>query len=185
MKAVKSLYKKENHDPICPGRQVGFIIPGELKVNMSEKIIAQNRKARFDYHIEEIYEAGIVLKGTEVKSIREGKVNIKDSFARVEKGELFLYNMHISPYEQGNIFNHDPLRTRKLLMHKIEINRLIGLTKEKGLTLVPIRLYLKNSRVKVELGLAKGKRTHDKRKALQEKAAKREIERAFKERQFE
>ncbi len=154
-------------------------------MSMSEKIFAQNRKASFDFHIEELYEAGIVLKGTEVKSIREGKVNIKDSFARVENGELFLYNMHISPYEQGNIFNHDPLRTRKLLMHKREIKRLIGLTKEKGLTLVPIKLYLKSGMVKVELGLAKGKKTYDKRKALQEKTARREIERAFKDRQYE
>ncbi len=150
-----------------------------------DKILAKNRKARHDYHIEEVYEAGIVLQGTEVKSIREGKVNLKDSYVRVEKGELFLYNMHINPYEHGNIFNHDPLRTRKLLMHKIEIKRLIGLTKEKGYTLIPLKLYLVNGKVKVEFGLAKGKKLYDKRKSLQEKSAKREIERAFKERQFE
>lgn len=150
-----------------------------------EKILARNRKARYDYHIEEVYEAGIVLQGTEVKSIREGKVNLRDSFVRVDNGELFLYNMHVSPYEHGNISNHDPLRTRKLLMHKIEIKRLIGLTREKGYTLVPLKLYLVNGRVKVELALAKGKKLYDKRKALQEKSAKREIERAFKERQYE
>ncbi len=150
---------------------------------MSEKIFARNRKARHDYHIDETYEAGIALQGTEVKSIRAGRVNLKDSFARVDKGELFLYNMHISPYEQGNIFNHDPLRTRKLLMHKMEIKRLIGLIKEKGFTLIPLKLYLRNGKVKVELGLARGKKLYDKRKTLQEKTAKREIERAFRERQ--
>jgi len=150
---------------------------------MSEKNFAQNRKARHDYHVEETYEAGIALQGTEVKSIRAGKVNLRDSFARVDKGELFLYNMHISPYEQGNIANHDPIRTRKLLMHKMEIKRFIGLMKEKGYTLVPLKLYLKNGKIKVELGLAKGKKLYDKRKTLQEKTAKREIERAFRDRQ--
>ena len=150
---------------------------------MSEKNFAQNRKARHDYHVEETYEAGIALQGTEVKSIRAGKVNLRDSFARVDKNELFLYNMHISPYEQGNIANHDPIRTRKLLMHKMEIKRFIGLIKEKGYTLVPLKLYLKNGKIKVELGLAKGKKLYDKRKTLQEKTAKREIERAFRDRQ--
>lgn len=150
---------------------------------MSEKIFARNRKARHDYHIDETYEAGIALQGTEVKSIRAGRVNLKDSYARVDKGELFLYNMHISPYEQGNIFNHDPLRTRKLLMHKMEIKRFIGLIKEKGYTLIPLKLYLRNGKVKVELGLARGKKLYDKRKTLQEKTAKREIERAFRDRQ--
>ncbi|RQD76446.1 MAG: SsrA-binding protein SmpB [Candidatus Syntrophonatronum acetioxidans] len=152
---------------------------------MKEKIFANNRKARHDFHIEEVFEAGIALQGTEVKSIREGRANLKDSYARVEKGELFLYNMHISPYDQGNIFNHDPLRTRKLLMHKREIKRLIGLTKEKGYTLVPLRLYLKNGKIKVELGLAKGKRQYDKRKALKEKTVDREIEKALKDRQYQ
>ncbi len=150
-----------------------------------DKILAKNRKARHDYHIEEVYEAGIVLQGTEVKSIREGKVNLRDSFVRVDNAELFLHNMHISPYDHGNIFNHEPLRTRKLLMHKIEIKRLIGLTKEKGYTLIPLKLYLVKGRVKIEFGLAKGKKLYDKRKTLQEKSAKREIERAFKERQYE
>ena len=144
------------------------------------KILIDNRKARHDYHILDTYEAGIVLKGTEVKSIRAGKANLKDSYARVEKGELFLYNMHISPYEQGNRFNHEPKRTRKLLMHKHEINRLLGRTKEKGLSLVPLKLYFKNNKVKVELALAKGKKLHDKRRALAERDAKREMERARK-----
>ncbi|UNC90797.1 SsrA-binding protein SmpB [Candidatus Contubernalis alkaliaceticus] len=150
---------------------------------MSENSFAKNRKARHDYHIEETYEAGIVLQGTEVKSIRAGKVNLKDSFARVDRGELFLYNMHISPYEQGNIANHDPLRTRKLLMHKMEIKRFIGLIKEKGYTIIPLKLYLRNGKIKVELGLGKGKKLYDKRKTLHEKTAQREIERAFRERQ--
>ena len=152
---------------------------------MKEKIFAQNRKAKHDFHIEEVYEAGIALQGTEVKSIREGRVNLKDSFAKVENGELFLYNMHISPYDQGNIFNHDPLRTRKLLMHKMEIKRLIGLTKEKGYTLIPLRLYIRNGKIKVELGLAKGKRHYDKRRALKEKTVDREIEKALKDRQYQ
>jgi len=152
---------------------------------MKEKIFAQNRKAKHDFHIEEVYEAGIALQGTEVKSIREGRVNLKDSFAKVENGELFLYNMHISPYDQGNIFNHDPLRTRKLLMHKMEIKSLIGLTKEKGYTLIPLRLYLRNGKIKVELGLAKGKRHYDKRRALKEKTVDREIEKALKDRQYQ
>lgn len=152
---------------------------------MKEKIFAQNRKARHDFHIEEVFEAGIALQGTEVKSIKEGRANLKDSYARVEKGELFLYNMHVSPYDQGNIFNHEPLRTRKLLMHKREIKRLIGLTREKGYTLVPLRLYLKNGKIKVELGLAKGKRQYDKRKALKEKTVDREIEKALKDRQYQ
>lgn len=151
-------------------------------VEKSEKIFAQNRKARHDYYIEECYEAGISLLGTEVKSIKQGKINLKDSYARVENGELFLYNVHVSPYEKGNISNHEPLRTRKLLMHKGEIRRLLGKIKEKGYALIPLKFYLKRGLVKVELGLAKGKKQYDKRKALQEKDAKREMERSFKER---
>ncbi|AEE91213.1 tmRNA-binding protein [Tepidanaerobacter acetatoxydans Re1] len=141
-----------------------------------------NRKARHDYHILETFEAGIALTGTEVKSVREGKCNLKDSFARIENGEIYLYNMHISPYEKGNIFNKDPLRTRKLLMHKKQINRLFGQVKEKGLTLIPLRLYL-NERglVKVELALAKGKALYDKREDAKHRDAAREIEKAFKE----
>lgn len=147
------------------------------------KVVAQNKKARHDYEIEETYEAGIVLTGTEIKSIRAGKVNLKDSYARIKDGEVFLLNMHISPYEQGNRFNHDPVRTRKMLLHKKEINKLIGLTKEKGYTLVPLKLYLKNGWAKVDLALAKGKKLYDKREAMKKRDAQREIERAFRERQ--
>lgn len=147
------------------------------------KTVAQNKKARHDYFIEDTFEAGIVLSGTEVKSIRQGKVNLKDSFARVRDGELYLINMHISPYEQGNRFNTDPTRTRKLLLHKREINRLIGQTKEQGYALVPLSLYFKNGFAKVELALAKGKKQYDKRESLKEKEAKRDVERAFRDRQ--
>ena len=146
-----------------------------------EKLISRNRKAYHDYHIDETYEAGIVLTGTEVKSVRGAKVNLKDSYARVEGGELFLYNMHISPYDQGNRFNHDPLRTRKLLMHKAEIGRLAGKVKEKGYTLVPVKIYLKQGLVKVELALARGKRLYDKRQAIAERDQRREVERGLKE----
>ncbi len=148
-----------------------------------EKVVATNRKARHDYHIEENYEAGIVLTGTEVKSIRGSKVNLKDSYARVDNGEIFLYNMHISPYEPGNRYNHDPLRIRKLLMHKMEINRLAGKIKEKGYAIVPLKLYFKRGRVKVELGLARGKKLYDKRRDIAERDSKREVERAFRDKQ--
>ncbi|CAM3354523.1 SsrA-binding protein SmpB [Hydrogenibacillus schlegelii] len=144
-----------------------------------KKILAQNRKARHDYFIEETFEAGIVLTGTEVKSARQGRINLKDSYAYVKNGELYVLNMHISPYEQGNRFNHDPLRTRKLLLHRREIDRLIGKTREEGYTLVPLSVYLRRGRIKVELALAKGKKLHDKREALREKAVRREAERAF------
>ncbi|HHW36083.1 MAG TPA: SsrA-binding protein SmpB [Bacillales bacterium] len=147
------------------------------------KVIAQNKKAYHDYFIEDTYEAGIVLQGTEIKAIRAGRVNLKDSYARVEKGELFLHNMHISPYEQGNRYNHDPLRTRKLLLHKKEIAKLLGITKEQGYSLVPLKIYLKNGYAKVLIGLAKGKKNYDKREDLKQKEAKRDIERAFRERQ--
>lgn len=147
------------------------------------KVVAQNKKARHDYFIEDTFEAGIVLSGTEVKSIRQGKANLKDSFARIKDGEVFLINMHVSPYEQGNRFNLDPTRTRKLLLHKQEINRLLGKTKEQGYALVPLSLYLKNGFVKVELALAKGKKLYDKREALKEKEAQRDVERAFRDRQ--
>jgi SsrA-binding protein len=145
------------------------------------KVLAQNRKARYQYFIEETFEAGIVLQGTEVKSIRLGRANLKDSYARVDNGELFLYEMHISPYDYGSSFNHDPLRTRKLLMHRREINRLAGYVQEKGYTLVPLSLYLKNGKVKIELALAKGKKTYDKRQAIAERDARREMERSFKD----
>ncbi|GAB7386652.1 SsrA-binding protein [Bacillaceae bacterium] len=147
------------------------------------KVIAQNKKARHDYHILDTYEAGIVLTGTEIKSIRAGKVNLKDSFARVQNGEVFLHNMHISPYEQGNRFNHDPLRTRKLLLKKSEIAKLIGQTKEKGFSLVPLKLYLTRGYAKLELALAKGKKLYDKRETLKQRDAERAIQRALRERQ--
>ncbi len=146
------------------------------------KVIAQNRKASHDYFIEETYEAGIVLKGTEIKSIRNGRVNLKDAFARIHNGEVFLSNMHISPYEQGNRFNHDPLRTRKLLLHKGEINKLIGLTQQQGYSLVPLKMYIKNGVAKILIGLGKGKKKYDKRDDLKQKQAKRDIERAMKDR---
>ncbi|MED3560979.1 SsrA-binding protein SmpB [Bacillus xiapuensis] len=147
------------------------------------KVVAQNKKAYHDYFIEETYEAGIVLQGTEIKSIRAGKVNLKDAYARIQNGEAVLFGMHVSPYEQGNRFNHDPLRTRKLLLHKREINKLLGETKEVGYALVPLKLYLKNGFCKVLIGLAKGKKNYDKRESLKQKEAKREIERVFRERQ--
>ncbi len=148
-----------------------------------DKIISTNRKARHDYQIEESYEAGIVLTGTEVKSIRNARVNLKDSFAKVEGNEIFLYNMHISPYEQGNRFNHEPLRVRKLLMRKIEISRLGGKIKEKGYSLIPLKIYLTRGLVKIELGLARGKKLYDKRRDIAERDSKREMERAFREKQ--
>lgn len=147
------------------------------------KILAQNKKAGHDYFIDEVYEAGIVLYGTEVKSVRMGKVNLKDSFARIENNEVFLYNMHISPYEKGNIFNKDPLRTRKLLLNRREINKLTGYVAQKGYTLIPLRVYLKHGLVKVELAVAKGKKLYDKREDIAKRDAKREIERHFKEKQ--
>ena len=146
------------------------------------KTIADNRKARHDYFILESYEAGIELTGTEVKSIRDGGLNLKDSWISIDNGELFIKQMHISPYEKGNIFNKDPLRTRKLLMHKREIMKLIGQVKQDGLTLIPISVYFKGSRVKVKVGLCKGKKLYDKRQAAAEKDAKRQIDRAMKER---
>lgn len=145
------------------------------------KTVAQNKKARHEYFIEETYEAGIELTGTEVKSIRQGKVNIRESFAYIRNSEVFVSGMHISPYEQGNIFNQDPLRDRKLLLHKYEINKLIGLTQQKGLTLIPTQLYFKKGRVKVELAVARGKKLFDKRRDIAERDAKREIDRRVKE----
>ena len=142
--------------------------------------LAENRKARHDYFVEETIEAGIELVGTEVKSIRGGKCNLKDCYADVRNGEVFILNNHISPYEQGNIFNVDPLRARKLLLHKEQIGRLAGLVSRDGYTLVPLSLYLKNGRVKVALGICKGKKNYDKRDSMLEKAAKRDIERQMK-----
>jgi len=145
------------------------------------KIIAQNRKAYHDYSIEESIEAGISLLGTEVKSVREGKINLKDSYVIIKEEEAFLLNCHISPYSHGNIMNHDPLRTRKLLLHKREIMKLMGKAAEKGYSLIPLKVYLKDSRVKVEIGLAKGKRFFEKRDSIKAREAKREIERALKQ----
>lgn len=147
----------------------------------AKKTIAQNKKARHDYFIEQTFEAGIVLSGTEVKSIRQGKVTIKDSYAIIKNGEVFIFGMHVSPYEQGNIFNKDPLRDRKLLLHKYEINKLIGSIQQKGMSLVPIELYFRNGKVKLELGLGKGKKLFDKREDLAKKDALREIDRRIKE----
>jgi len=157
---------------------------GNVMARESKKNIAQNKKARHDYFIEEAYEAGIELFGTEVKSIRQGKVNLKDSYAGIYKGEVYVYNMHISPYEQGNIYNKDPLRTRKLLLNKYEINKLIGYVQQKGYTLVPLSLYFKGSLVKIELAVAKGKQLHDKRQAIAARDAKREMEREFRDKNY-
>ena len=144
------------------------------------KLIANNKKAYHDYFILETYEAGIALHGTEVKSLRMGKCSIKEAFIRVENEEVYVYGMHISPYEKGNIFNKDPLRVRKLLLHKSEIRKLLGKTKEKGMTLVPLKVYFKDSLVKVEIGLARGKKLYDKRQDIAKKDAQREAQRDFK-----
>jgi len=143
---------------------------------MQKKILSQNRKARYDYSINEIYEAGIVLSGPEVKSLRESRASLKDTYARIKNGELFLYNMHITPYPFARNLNLDPIRTRKLLMHKREIKRLIGKTEEKGYSLIPLSIYLLRGIIKVELALAKGKRKYDKRHALREREMKRELD---------
>ncbi len=148
----------------------------------SVKIIAQNKKAYHDYFVDEKYEAGIELFGTEVKSIRAGKVNLKESYCDIKDGEVFVVGMHISPYEQGNVFNKDPLRPKKLLLHKREILKLFGLVSQKGYTLVPLQIYLKNSRVKVEIGLCRGKKLYDKREDMARNDARRDMERAFKSR---
>jgi len=146
------------------------------------KIAAQNRKAHHDYYVEDKYEAGIELAGTEVKSIRAGTLNLKDSYCSVKDGEIFIHGMHISPYEKGNIFNKDPVRVRRLLMHKREIRKLHALVKQDGYTLVPLSVYFKDSRVKVEVGLCKGKKNYDKRDAAAQRDAKREMDRAMKAR---
>ena len=146
------------------------------------KVLATNKKARHDYFIDEVYECGIELKGTEVKSIRQGRINLKEGYASVDNSEVFLKQVHISPYEQGNRFNVDPLRVRKLLLHKSEIRKLIGATTIKGYSLVPMRMYLKNGKVKLELGLAKGKKLYDKRQDIAKKDAMRRIERESKDR---
>ena len=145
-----------------------------------KKLIANNKKVYHEYFLEEIFEAGIALHGTEVKSLRMGKCSIKEAFIRIENGEVFVYGMHVSPYEKGNIFNKDPMRIKKLLLHKAEINKLLGKIKEKGMSVVPLKVYLKGSLVKVEIGLAKGKKLYDKRDDIAKKDQKREAERDFK-----
>ena len=144
------------------------------------QVVAQNKKARHDYFVLETYEAGIELFGTEVKSIRKGKINLKDSWCSIDAGEIFVNGMHISHYEQGNIFNRDPMRVKRLLMHKKEINRLLGVTKQQGLTLIPLSVYFLKGRAKLEVGLCKGKKNYDKRDVAAKKDAQRDIERAFK-----
>ena len=144
------------------------------------KLIANNKKAYFDFFIEEKYEAGIVLSGTEIKSLRQGKCSIKESYVGIENGEAFIYGMHIPPYEKGNIFNKDPLRTRKLLLNKSEIRKLMGKLTEQGYTVMPLQVYLKGSRCKVEIGLAKGKKLYDKRDTIAKKDQRREAERDYK-----
>ena len=148
-----------------------------------KKLICANKKATHSYFIEERYEAGLVLQGTEVKSLREGRANLKESYAKVKDGEVFLYNCHISPYSHGNQLNHDPIRPRKLLLRRREIRKLFGKVAERGYTLVPLSMYFTNGRAKLELGLGKGKKLFDKRQSLKERDASREMERAFKQRQ--
>ena len=156
--------------------QGGRVMPKEK----GERLIANNKKAYHDYFIDETYEAGIALAGTEVKSLRQGKCSIKEAYVSIEKGQVYINGMHINPYEKGNIFNKDPLRKRKLLLHKSEINKLIVKTKEKGTTIVPLKVYFSNSLVKLEIGLARGKKLYDKRQSLAKKDQKREAERDFK-----
>lgn len=153
----------------------------EPKVRSGDRVVAQNRKARHEYHILETWEAGLVLQGTEVKSLREGKANLSDAFATITNGELWLYNMHVSPYEQGNRFNHDPLRVRKLLLHRSELRKLVGQVEQKGLTLVPLDVHFTGGIAKVNLALVRGKKLHDKRDTLRERAVERDMERGFKE----
>ncbi len=148
-----------------------------------ERVVVTNRKATHLYEILETFEAGLVLRGTEVKSLREGKANFKDSYARVEGGELWLVGCHISPYHHGSDANHDPERSRKLLLHRGEINRLLGKVQERGLTLVPLRLYFKNGRAKLELGLGRGRKLHDKRRAIREREMRREMDKAVRSRE--
>ena len=150
------------------------------KSKTGSRLIANNKKARFDYFIEDTYEAGVVLHGTEVKSLRMGKCSIKESFVRIENGEVFVYGMHISPYEKGNIFNKDPLRVKKLLLHQYEINKISGKLATQGYTLVPLQVYFKGSLVKVEIGLGRGKKLYDKRQDIAKKDMRREAEKEFK-----
>ena len=157
----------------------------QTQTTRANRTLAENRKARHDYFIDETYEAGVALTGTEIKSIRAGKVNLRDSYAQVKDGEMWLFNVHIAPYDQAGYATHDPMRPRKLLLHRKEINRLAGAVSEKGVALVPLRVYLKNNRAKVEIALARGKKSYDKRDSIAERDAKREVERALRERERE
>ena len=157
-------------------------MPQKTERQKAEKVIAENRKARHDYHLLETFEAGIVLVGTEVKAIREGRVSLRDSFGRVEGREVFVHNMHISAYSHRGYSDHDPTRRRKLLLHKSEIRKLVGKTVERGMTLVPVRMYFKNGRVKLAISLAKGKKEHDRRETIKRREAERESRAAIKER---
>jgi SsrA-binding protein len=154
---------------------------GKGKAETAEKLLADNRKARYDYHLLDTIEAGLVLLGTEVKAIREGRVNLRDSYGRVEGGEVFVYNIHISPYSHRGYAEHEPLRRRKLLLHRAQIRKMIGKTVEKGITIVPLRMYLKNGRVKLAISLAKGKKAHDKRETIKNRETDRETRAAMKE----
>ncbi len=151
-----------------------------MRMKEPQKLIANNKKAYHDYFILDTYEAGVSLHGTEVKSLRMGKCSIKEAFIRIENNEVYVYGMHISPYEKGNIFNKDPLRARKLLLHRIEINKMVGKMKEKGMTVVPLKVYFKGALVKIELGMAKGKKNYDKRETIAKKDQQREAQRDFK-----
>ena len=151
------------------------------KVRSGDRTVVSNRKARHEYHVLDTWETGIVLQGTEVKSLREGKANLQDAFARIDRGEMWLYNVHISPYEQGNRFNHDPLRPRKLLLHRNELRKLVGQVEQKGLTLVPLDIHFTRGLAKVNLALVRGKQLHDKRDALRERAEQRDMERGLKD----
>lgn len=153
----------------------------DQKADAGNKLIVSNRKARHEYHVLDTWEAGIVLQGTEVKALRQGRANLQDCFARLDRGELWLYNLHISPYEQGNRFNHDPLRPRKLLMHRNQLRKLVGQVEQKGLTLVPLDLHFSGGVAKVNLALVRGKQLHDKRETLKERADARDMERAYKD----
>jgi SsrA-binding protein len=160
-----------------------FVMSEKTERQKAEKIVAENRKAFHDYHVLETFEAGVALMGTEVKAIREGRVNLRDSFGRVEEGEVFLHNVHISPYSHRGYADHEPLRRRRLLLHKQEIRKLIGKTTERGMTIVPLRLYFKNGRVKVAIALAKGKKEYDRRETIKQRETDRETRAAVKERQ--
>ena len=151
------------------------------KARSGDRVVAKNRKARHEFHVLQTWEAGLVLQGTEVKSLRDGKANLADAYARMDGAELWLYNMHVSPYEAGNRFNHDPLRRRKLLMHRSELRRLVGEVEQKGLTLVPLDVHFSGGIAKVDLALVRGKKLHDKRDTLRERAVARDMERGFKE----